>query len=593
MVAKCIILYPLDDKKLGSGHMRRSCKIAWELTQQNPVHSILITDKPSFWIKQIPTCAKLTAVSSIEKLPIEKNQEFFSPATTIVLLDRKQTNCNEIRQWSEIGTPILLDDDGASRALAPFLIDSIPGSRNSHANINSVAFLELPSRTRKPNPNGDILITFGGQDPAKLTNPVLHAILDAIHISPERITLTQKTAIADDVNILDAPENLKNHLHRFGLVFCSFGLTAFEALAAGCAVITVDPTAYHAKLSSSMGIPGIGYLSQGQKYLKRQQCRNLKTILSHPKELIDTCNRIFSDLQLDTPARKMSELLSEIPVPAPHCAACHASLPNVIARFSSRSYYYCRHCAIIGLYRFSQKKDEYGTAYFENEYRNQYGRTYLEDFPAIKSMGHTRLNIIAQLKSGGNLLDIGAAFGPFLQAASEKGYTVHGVDLSKKAVQYIREKLQYKAVCRDFLTLSPYDEFGINSFDVVTLWYVIEHFPNLKIVLKRLSNLVSPGGVLAFSTPNSRGISGKKSLKQFLDKSPHDHYTVWSPKSAHRLLKRHGFQIIRIRVTGHHPERLFPWVKRKSLLYKILMMLSYLFRLGDTFEIYAMRNTGD
>ena len=242
-----------------------------------------------------------------------------------------------------------------------------------------------------------------------------------------------------------------------------------------------------------------------------------------------------------------------------------------------------------GLYRFRIKEDEYKLAYFEDEYKNQYGKTYLEDFQTIKTMGQARLDCIGKLKPSGRLLDIGCAFGPFLEAASERGYTVCGMDVSPEAVDWVSHHLDIPAVQGVFPDVDCVGAFGIDKFEVVSLWYVIEHFPNLEPVMAKIASIVEVGGVLAISTPFGAGISAKRSTRRFLFNSPRDHYTIWMVGSARNLLKKWGFRIARVRVTGHHPERIWHVAGKNTLIYRFLMILSRIFRLGDTFEIYAVK----
>ena len=127
-------------------------------------------------------------------------------------------------------------------------------------------------------------------------------------------------------------------------------------------------------------------------------------------------------------------------------------------------------------------------------------------------------------------------------------------------------------------------------FAAVTMWYVIEHLVELRRVLLLARQLLVGGGVLAFSTPSSSGISGRRSLRRFLQHSPGDHYTVWHPRSARQVLHRYGFRVRRVRVTGHHPER-FPLAAGRGPVrarYRLgAAAASRRLRLGDTFEVYA------
>ena len=124
------------------------------------------------------------------------------------------------------------------------------------------------------------------------------------------------------------------------------------------------------------------------------------------------------------------------------------------------------------------------------------------------------------------------------------------------------------------------------SWDVVTLWYVIEHFKELDATLALLSRLVRPGGVLAMSSPNAAGISSRRDPRRFHEASPADHYTLLTPASVRRILTRHGFTIDTFRSTGLHRDR-FPAPARA--LWPLVAPAAGALLLGDTFEIYARR----
>jgi 16S rRNA C967 or C1407 C5-methylase (RsmB/RsmF family) len=76
-------------------------------------------------------------------------------------------------------------------------------------------------------------------------------------------------------------------------------------------------------------------------------------------------------------------------------------------------------------------------------------------------------------------------------------------------------------------------------------------------VLAEIRKLLKDGGLLAFSTPSFSGISGRKNLCRFLENSPADHFTIWSPKMCKKALALTGYKVIKTKNVGHHPER-FP-----------------------------------
>ena len=124
------------------------------------------------------------------------------------------------------------------------------------------------------------------------------------------------------------------------------------------------------------------------------------------------------------------------------------------------------------------------------------------------------------------IADIGCAMGPFLDAANDASWQVFGADVSRDAVEYVSKKLNYPAVCGPFPHVDLLHEFGVEKFDAITMWYVIEHFQDLNQVLEAVSRLVKKDGIFAFSTPSLSGVTGKFSTRKFFAQSPGDHYSL-------------------------------------------------------------------
>jgi 2-polyprenyl-3-methyl-5-hydroxy-6-metoxy-1,4-benzoquinol methylase len=276
------------------------------------------------------------------------------------------------------------------------------------------------------------------------------------------------------------------------------------------------------------------------------------------------------------------------------CPICGHTPDPALARFQRRSYFACRDCGMIYLIGFGQADVRYDEGYFFSRYRKQYGKTYLEDFQSIKDKSAVRLKRIRRIASSAvRLLDVGCAYGPFLQAAAERGFQPHGLDVAGEAVRYVRDELGIPCGQGDFATEGALDQLegAEQGFNVVTMWYVIEHFRDAGAVLRRVNALLPAGGVFAFSTPNAAGISGRRNRTRFLENSPKDHYTVWSPRITAGILRRYGFRLSKVVVTGHHGER-FPWPRRmdsRSVAASGFSAVSRVLRLGDTFEAYAVK----
>ncbi len=106
-----------------------------------------------------------------------------------------------------------------------------------------------------------------------------------------------------------------------------------------------------------------------------------------------------------------------------------------------------------------------------------------------------KVNLITkENNSAGTLLDIGAGTGDFLKVAKEKGWSVQGVEPNISAIDLAKSK----GIC----LRKEIEEFSSDQFDVVTLWHVLEHVPNLEETIEQLGNLVKPDGVLIIAVPN-------------------------------------------------------------------------------------------
>lgn len=112
------------------------------------------------------------------------------------------------------------------------------------------------------------------------------------------------------------------------------------------------------------------------------------------------------------------------------------------------------------------------------------------------------LKHLAVLQPGGSLLDIGCGRGDFLSRAKEFGWRVSGLEPAQEHAQYGIEKL---GIDIQRATLEEAD-FEKASFEVITLWDVIEHVPNPRNTLHRLSQWLKKDGILLLATPNHQSL---------------------------------------------------------------------------------------
>jgi 2-polyprenyl-3-methyl-5-hydroxy-6-metoxy-1,4-benzoquinol methylase len=525
----------------------------------------------------------------------------------VIVFDGFATSRGSFEKFRRSGFCVGIDEGGPARPEFDYLIDIMPRlKKKDPANLsNALRFLELPERARTfPTEIKKILVSLGGEDSAESGPRIASAILKSDPSRGFEVDLLKGPLASyseptpDGVHGMDAQADLKSRLKDYDLVVCIYGLTAYEALACGTAVLLCNPSPYHEALSQAAGFPSLGSGGFDKKKLAGflSDPQSLAAALRPARERLDAA---LSEPGAGNGPAGLSSFLRSFDLPAlpPEraCVACSSEKERAKGsarwRDPARSYFECPACASIRLARVGENPICYDEGYFFEEYRRQYGKTYLEDFPALRRMARSRLDMIQKLSgplSGKRVLDIGCAYGAFLLEAKEAGCSVFGIDSAPEAVEYLRGALGIEAIQGYFPDDRLADEARRAGFDIVSLWYVAEHLPDLSVALASIRGLLKPGGMLAFSTPSASGVSARFNPDGFFRSSPMDHQSILSPRSSKRVLEEAGFRFRATRSTGHHPER-FPFGRRVTagMKYDMLNAVSRLFALGDTFEAYA------
>lgn len=582
------LLVPAAGAGEGLGHLARCLRLAR-----------MLAGHVTFLTARLDPAARVYLAQEIQRFPKRGRPAAIArPGSMahwdIVLVDARRTSRRELVALMEHGRVVCLDEGGEAREYASFLVDAFPRVPDSlPPNLSSLAFLGLPARARKRAglPVKKVLVSFGGEDRAQLSGRLLKTLLREKLFTPSQLTVVEGPLFAvhqwpEGVAVLKGVPDLAALLPGYDLLFTHFGITAFDALATGIPAILLNPSRHHGRLAAAAGMPRIG--------IRSPDVHALRSLLQAPGVLQARVESFNASLPRDR-EQPLAKLLASLAARgSPHCPLCGITGNRVIARFPERTYRRCRKCCTVYLESFAAKEKAYDKRYFFADYRAQYGRTYLQDFDSIKAASRPRVRIIRELLgdlTDGVVVDIGCAYGPFLDALKESGMPGYGVDVSPEAVTFVRKKLGIPAVCAAF------EDMGRKSLphrvSAVTLWYVIEHFQQTDLAIRRAAALLPPGGVLAFSTPNGRGISARRKLRDFLQNSPADHFTIFSPRGLRKLLSGYGLELRRIRMTGHHPER-FPGLigrmaDKSGGAFGLVHAASRLLGWGDTFEAYAVK----
>lgn len=161
-------------------------------------------------------------------------------------------------------------------------------------------------------------------------------------------------------------------------------------------------------------------------------------------------------------------------------------------------------------------------------------------------MWDRRLAIVQRYASSGRLLDVGTGDGRFLATAQQAGYEVTGTEVSKAGATYAQE--------RGFdVHLGQITDLALPeiSFDVATIWHVLEHVPEPRAVLRKVHALLRPGGILTVAVPNEENYFLRRRFGQ-AKSSPFDpltfggeiHLTYFRPSTLRATLRAAAFDVL-------------------------------------------------
>ncbi len=190
----------------------------------------------------------------------------------------------------------------------------------------------------------------------------------------------------------------------------------------------------------------------------------------------------------------------------------------------------------------SQLDNLYAEDYFVNgEYFN-----YVEDKECFDLNFKKRLNDISTYVQGGELLEIGSAYGFFLNLAKDK-FNGIGYELCTEAAEYAKQEFSLDIRNEDFLSDIT---LKANSFDSIVMWDVIEHLPNPERFTEKAYHLLKKGGVLAMSTGDIDSPVARLQKEKWRLIHPPTHLHYFSKQNLCRLLVQQGFKIEKVSYPG-------------------------------------------
>lgn len=208
----------------------------------------------------------------------------------------------------------------------------------------------------------------------------------------------------------------------------------------------------------------------------------------------------------------------------------------------------CDHCSAVGLDPLPSAedlRDYYRSTYFEGGGQAGY-LDYMADEPLHRKNARSRVGAARRFgaKPGGSWLDVGCAVGFTLDEARSAGHAVHGVEVSDWASSVARTRFGLDVSS----TLADARLALETPADVLTMFQVLEHLPDPTASLQEARACLGPGGLLLIETWDRRSIVARLCGGFWQQISPPSVLWLLDRSSIEELLRRTGFELVRIEV---------------------------------------------
>lgn len=212
-----------------------------------------------------------------------------------------------------------------------------------------------------------------------------------------------------------------------------------------------------------------------------------------------------------------------------------------------------------------------------------------------------RVMMLPPLPRGGRALDIGCSTGAFLASLAKRGWQAYGVEPDPVSAARA-QKLPGVTV---FATTLEAARFESASFDLITMWHVLEHLPDPLASVREIRRLLKPGGVLIVLLPNAGSLEADIFGEYWKGMDLPRHFYHFTPATVSLLMERGGLEIRRVAlqiegatITGSlrnllGPDRALYGTRAWRLLAKLAWLCSFaLAQLGASgvMTVYARRS---
>lgn len=152
----------------------------------------------------------------------------------------------------------------------------------------------------------------------------------------------------------------------------------------------------------------------------------------------------------------------------------------------------------------------------------------------------SKFKIVNNKSKEKTILDIGCGTGELLNYFKKKGWDVLGVEPNNSARSFASKK--YSIAVYDENELNKFKE---NSFDVISMWHVLEHVPDLNGRMNQLKKLLKKDGLLVIALPNLDSPDAVKYGSKWAGLDVPRHLYHFTKDTFELLLKAHKMELLK------------------------------------------------
>lgn len=156
-------------------------------------------------------------------------------------------------------------------------------------------------------------------------------------------------------------------------------------------------------------------------------------------------------------------------------------------------------------------------------------------------------DLLCYAQAPATVLDIGCGKGELTLALQQQGFECEGIDMKPALVAQLQAEcpqVRWRcAVAADLVALGE-------SYDIVTLYHVLEHMPDPRLAMSTVRKLARPGALVAIEVPNTGGLEARLKGRNW-DYYKVDHVSYFRVRDLFKLASEFNMDVLGVRGYQH------------------------------------------